>query len=101
MGPRAAAAQRAVRAFAGRPRLKAVVLGGTSGMGRALARRLSARGDAVFLLGNEPELGDLYQLEVKRRALENQLLEKQIALLEKSHEYRCCPEDEAEPVPTP
>jgi decaprenylphospho-beta-D-erythro-pentofuranosid-2-ulose 2-reductase len=35
--------------------LKAVVLGGTSGMGRALARRLSARGDAVFLLGNEPE----------------------------------------------
>jgi NAD(P)-dependent dehydrogenase (short-subunit alcohol dehydrogenase family) len=35
--------------------LKAVVLGGTSGLGRALARRLSARGDAVFLLGNEPE----------------------------------------------
>jgi decaprenylphospho-beta-D-erythro-pentofuranosid-2-ulose 2-reductase len=35
--------------------LKAVVLGGTSGIGRALARRLSARGDAVFLLGNMPE----------------------------------------------
>jgi NAD(P)-dependent dehydrogenase (short-subunit alcohol dehydrogenase family) len=35
--------------------VKAVVLGGTSGMGRALARRLSERGDAVFLLGNEPE----------------------------------------------
>jgi NAD(P)-dependent dehydrogenase (short-subunit alcohol dehydrogenase family) len=35
--------------------LKAVVLGGTSGMGRALARLLAARGDAVFLLGNEPE----------------------------------------------
>lgn len=35
--------------------MKAVLLGGTSGMGRALARLLSARGDAVFLLGNEPE----------------------------------------------
>jgi NAD(P)-dependent dehydrogenase (short-subunit alcohol dehydrogenase family) len=35
--------------------LKAVVLGGTSGMGRAVARRLAARGDRVFLLGNEPE----------------------------------------------
>ena len=35
--------------------MKAVVLGDTSGMGRALARRLSARGDAVFLLGNLPE----------------------------------------------
>jgi NAD(P)-dependent dehydrogenase (short-subunit alcohol dehydrogenase family) len=35
--------------------LKAVVLGGTSGIGRALARRLAARGDAVFLLGNLPE----------------------------------------------
>ena len=37
----------------------------------------------------------------KRRSLENQLLEKQIVLLEKSHEYRCCPEGEAEPAPTP
>ncbi|MEO8177626.1 MAG: SDR family NAD(P)-dependent oxidoreductase [Deltaproteobacteria bacterium] len=35
--------------------MKAVVLGGTSGMGRALARRLAARGEAVFLLGNEPQ----------------------------------------------
>jgi len=49
----------------------------------------------------EPELGKLYELEVARRSLENQLLEKQIALLEKSHEYRCCPEGEAEPAPTP
>jgi decaprenylphospho-beta-D-erythro-pentofuranosid-2-ulose 2-reductase len=31
--------------------MKAVILGGTSGMGRALARRLVERGDAVFLLG--------------------------------------------------
>lgn len=31
--------------------MKAVVLGGTSGMGRAIARRLVERGDAVFLLG--------------------------------------------------
>jgi decaprenylphospho-beta-D-erythro-pentofuranosid-2-ulose 2-reductase len=31
--------------------MKAVVLGGTTGMGRAIAQRLAARGDSVFLLG--------------------------------------------------
>jgi decaprenylphospho-beta-D-erythro-pentofuranosid-2-ulose 2-reductase len=33
--------------------VKAVVLGGTKGMGRALARQLAARGDRVFLLGRD------------------------------------------------
>lgn len=31
--------------------MKAVVLGGTSGMGRAIAQQLASRGDQVFLLG--------------------------------------------------
>ncbi len=31
--------------------MKAVVFGGTTGMGRAIARRLAERGDSVFLLG--------------------------------------------------
>lgn len=31
--------------------MKALILGGTSGMGRAVARLLAARGDSVFLLG--------------------------------------------------
>ncbi|MDP2311314.1 MAG: SDR family NAD(P)-dependent oxidoreductase [Pseudomonadota bacterium] len=31
--------------------MKAVILGGTSGMGRAIARQLAERGDTVFLLG--------------------------------------------------
>jgi short-subunit dehydrogenase len=31
--------------------MKAVVLGGTSGMGRAIAQKLTERGDSVFLLG--------------------------------------------------
>lgn len=35
--------------------MKAVVFGGTSGMGRAVARRLVERGDSVFLLGNVVE----------------------------------------------
>jgi decaprenylphospho-beta-D-erythro-pentofuranosid-2-ulose 2-reductase len=33
--------------------MKAVILGGTRGMGRAVARRLAERGDAVFLLGRD------------------------------------------------
>lgn len=37
--------------------MKAVILGGTKGMGRALARQSAARGDAVFLLGrNDADL---------------------------------------------
>ncbi len=33
--------------------MKAVILGGTSGMGRAIAQRLVERGDSVFLMGME------------------------------------------------
>lgn len=44
----------------------------------------------------EPQLEKLYELEITRKDLENQLLAKQIALLEKSQEYRCCPVDEEE-----
>jgi NAD(P)-dependent dehydrogenase (short-subunit alcohol dehydrogenase family) len=37
--------------------MKAVVLGGTNGMGRSIARALVERGDSVFVLGiDEPEL---------------------------------------------
>ena len=41
--------------------MKAIVFGGTSGMGRSIARRLVERGDAVFLLGND-------EAELKRSA---------------------------------
>ena len=34
--------------------MKIVLLGATKGMGRALARRLAERGDALFLLGRDP-----------------------------------------------
>ena len=48
----------------------------------------------------EPQLEKLYDLEIARKDLENQLLAKQIALLEKSQEYRCCPaEDEDTTTP--
>ena len=48
--------------------MNVVVLGGTKGMGRALVRKLAARGDRVFLLGRsaedlEPSVADL---EVRR-----------------------------------
>ena len=39
----------------------------------------------------EPELKRLMDLEATRKDLENQLLQKQITLLEKSQEDRCCP----------
>lgn len=35
--------------------MKVVLLGATRGIGRALARLLAARGDALFLLGRDPE----------------------------------------------
>lgn len=36
------------------------------------------------------------ELELERKHLQNELLKKQIELLEKSQEYRCCPADESE-----
>jgi len=44
----------------------------------------------------EPELHRSIELELERKALENQLLAKQIELLDQSQEYRCCPKGEAE-----
>ena len=38
------------------------------------------------------------ELDLVRKDLKNKLLQKQISLLEKSQEYRCCPVGEAEPV---
>src|SRR6185295_12872776 len=42
----------------------------------------------------EPNLEREIELDLERKALENKLLQKQIDLLEKSQEYRCCPADE-------
>jgi short-subunit dehydrogenase len=45
--------------------MKAVILGATKGMGRALARLMAQRGDALFLLGRDPT-----ELERSARDLE-------------------------------
>lgn len=45
--------------------MKVVLLGATQGMGRALARRMAERGDALFLLGRDPD-----ELEKSARDLE-------------------------------
>jgi hypothetical protein len=42
----------------------------------------------------EPALGRSIELDLERKRLENELLKKQIDLLEKSQEYRCCPDDD-------
>jgi hypothetical protein len=47
----------------------------------------------------EPELHRRIELELDGKQLENELLKKQIELLEKSQEYRCCPKGEEEPAP--
>lgn len=44
----------------------------------------------------EPERKVSIKLDLQRKELENKLLAKQIELLEKSQEYRCCPEGEVE-----
>jgi hypothetical protein len=44
----------------------------------------------------EPELEKKIGLDLQRLDLQNKLLAKQIELLEKSQEYRCCPVAEAE-----
>jgi hypothetical protein len=49
----------------------------------------------------EPSLDREIELNLERKALENELLKKQIELLEKSQEYRCCPADEEDVVATP
>jgi hypothetical protein len=47
----------------------------------------------------EPSLDREIKLGLDRKELENELLKKQIDLLEKSQEYRCCPAGEEEPTP--
>jgi hypothetical protein len=49
----------------------------------------------------EPSLDREIQLDLDRKQLENELLKKQIDLLEKSQQYRCCPEGEEEAEPGP
>lgn len=47
----------------------------------------------------EPAVDREINLNLERKRLENELLKKQIELLEKSQEYRCCPAGEKEDVP--
>lgn len=44
----------------------------------------------------EPAQQQLISLELENQKLQNKLLERQIELLDKSQEYRCCPIDEEE-----
>jgi hypothetical protein len=46
----------------------------------------------------EPDLHKKIQLELEEQELKNQLLKRQIELLDKAQEYRCCPAD-SEPTP--
>lgn len=43
----------------------------------------------------EPALQKEIELDLARKELENKMLQRQIELLEKAQEYRCCPKDDA------
>jgi hypothetical protein len=47
----------------------------------------------------EPEVHRAVELDLERKQLENELLKRQIELLDKSQEYRCCPAGETEETP--
>jgi len=47
----------------------------------------------------EPALEKQIELELENKRLQNELLKRQIELLDKSQEYRCCPADEEETTP--
>jgi len=47
--------------------MKAVVFGGTAGIGRAVAQQLAARGDAVFLLGRDSTALELSAADLMAR----------------------------------
>jgi hypothetical protein len=49
----------------------------------------------------EPARKREIELELKQKELQNQLLARQIELLEKAQQYRCCPAGEAEPPAVP
>jgi hypothetical protein len=49
----------------------------------------------------EPSLDREIELELERKHLENELLKKQIELLDKSQEYRCCPDGDEDDGSTP
>jgi hypothetical protein len=49
----------------------------------------------------EPALEREIELELEHKQLENELLKKQIDLLEKSQEYRCCPDGDEDETPEP
>ncbi len=48
--------------------MKAIIFGGTTGMGRALARKLAERGDGVFLLGRNAEELERSAADLKARS---------------------------------
>ena len=48
--------------------MKAVVLGATRGLGRAVARELAARGQTVFLLGRDAAELEVSASDVRTRA---------------------------------
>ncbi|HEY2311470.1 MAG TPA: hypothetical protein VGH46_10205 [Gaiellaceae bacterium] len=48
----------------------------------------------------EPSLEREIELDLQRKHLENELLKRQIDLLDKAQEYRCCPDDSDEPEPS-
>jgi decaprenylphospho-beta-D-erythro-pentofuranosid-2-ulose 2-reductase len=67
--------------------MKAVVLGGTSGMGRALGQRLAERGDHVFLLGIGPEQLARSAADLTSRHPQQREVRHAVCDLERPHDF--------------
>lgn len=67
--------------------MKAIVFGGTTGMGRAIARRLAERGDAVFLMGIDAADLEQSAADLKARHPQRADIGHAVCNLEKPDEF--------------
>ncbi len=67
--------------------MKVVLLGATSGMGRAIARQLAARGDSLFLLGHDPAELQKSAADLQARHLRGEAVGTARCDLEDTHSF--------------
>lgn len=67
--------------------MKAVILGATSGMGRSISRQLVERGDAVFVLGFDPEDNERTAGDLSARSSNEQTVQQALCDLSRPETF--------------